>query len=40
LLSTIKLREAGFSECVDTERMLRRWFAKLQDLAILPNARG
>ena len=39
LLSTIKLREAGFAECVDTEVMLRRWFAKLQDLAILPKAR-
>jgi hypothetical protein len=39
LLSTIKLREAGFAECVDTEVMLRRWFAKLQDLAILPNPR-
>ena len=37
LLSTIKLREAGFAECIDTEVMLRRRFAKLQDLAILPN---
>ncbi len=36
LLSTIKLRHAGFSECVDTRAMLSRWFQKLARLKILP----
>ena len=36
ILSTIKLRQAGFSECVDTRAMLSRWFQKLARLRILP----
>lgn len=29
LVSTIKLRQAGFSECIDTEDMFAQWFRKL-----------
>ncbi len=36
LLSTIKLREAGFHDCVDTELMFQRWFDRLRALKILP----
>ncbi len=36
ILSTIKLRQAGFTECVDTTAMLSRWFRKLAQLKILP----
>ncbi len=36
ILSTIKLRQAGFTECVDTTTMLSRWFRKLGQMNILP----
>ena len=36
LLSTIKLRQAGFADCIDTELMFARWFRKLQQLKVLP----
>jgi nucleoside-diphosphate-sugar epimerase len=36
LVSTIKIRQAGFAECLDTEQMFRRSFARLQELALLP----
>lgn len=36
LLSTIKLRQAGFHECIDTTAMFRKWFAKLGQLEVLP----
>lgn len=36
LLSTIKLRQAGFHGCIDTEDMFRRWFAELRRLKVLP----
>ncbi|MDC0067395.1 NAD-dependent epimerase/dehydratase family protein [Gammaproteobacteria bacterium] len=36
ILSTIKLRHAGFTECIDTNVMLARWFHKLAQLKILP----
>jgi nucleoside-diphosphate-sugar epimerase len=36
LLSTVKLRHAGFSDCVDTEDMFREWFAVMQERALLP----
>jgi hypothetical protein len=36
LLSTIKLRQAGFADCVDTELMFRRLIASLQDQRHLP----
>lgn len=36
LLSTIKLRQAGFAECVDTEVMFRHWLGKLRADRIIP----
>jgi len=36
LLSTIKIRQAGFGDCIDTETSLRRELAALQDQRILP----
>jgi nucleoside-diphosphate-sugar epimerase len=36
LVSTIKLRQAGFSDCVDTEVMFRDLIASMQDLRFLP----
>lgn len=38
LVSTIKLRQAGFAECIDTEAMFTRLFAKLQQRRLLPPA--
>jgi nucleoside-diphosphate-sugar epimerase len=36
LLSTIKIRRAGFHDCIDTAEMFRYWFAKLQGERQLP----
>ncbi len=36
LNSTIKGRQAGFSACMDTEDMFRKWLAKLQTENIIP----
>jgi nucleoside-diphosphate-sugar epimerase len=36
LVSTIKLRQAGFHACMDTEDMLRKWLHRFQDLRLLP----
>jgi nucleoside-diphosphate-sugar epimerase len=36
LVSTIKLRQAGFHECMNTEGMLRKWFRRLQSERFLP----
>ena len=36
LVSTIKLRQAGFHEVMDTEAMFRKWFAILQEKRMLP----
>jgi nucleoside-diphosphate-sugar epimerase len=36
LVSTIKLRQAGFGECIDTEDMFRKWFARLRERRLLP----
>jgi nucleoside-diphosphate-sugar epimerase len=36
LVSTIKLRQAGFSDCGDTEAMLRKWFQRFQEKRFLP----
>ena len=36
LLSTIKLRQAGFADCIDTEVMLEKWFDRLQAWKVLP----
>jgi len=36
LVSTIKLRQAGFHEVMDTEEMFRKWFAIFQEKKMLP----
>ncbi|NOT56148.1 MAG: NAD-dependent epimerase, partial [Deltaproteobacteria bacterium] len=36
LVSTIKARQAGFHECMDTEDMFRKWFKRFQELRLLP----
>ena len=36
LLSTIKLRQAGFHDCIDTLTMFDKWFNKLRQLKVLP----
>lgn len=36
LVSTIKIRQAGFPDCIDTEDMLEKWFRRLQELKLLP----
>lgn len=38
LVSTIKLRHAGFQECMDTEVMWQRWLQKLQMMNKLPQS--
>jgi len=39
LMSTIKLRQAGFHDCVDTELMFRRLLAQMQAARLLPLTR-
>jgi nucleoside-diphosphate-sugar epimerase len=36
IVSTIKARQAGFHDCMDTEDMLRKWFSRFQELKLLP----
>ncbi|MES2975422.1 MAG: SDR family oxidoreductase [Pseudomonadota bacterium] len=36
LVSTIKARQAGFADCIDTEDMFRRCFARFQERGWLP----
>jgi hypothetical protein len=36
LLSTIKIREHGFSACVDTATMFARHFAAMRDERLIP----
>ncbi|MBV0911841.1 NAD-dependent epimerase/dehydratase family protein [Anianabacter salinae] len=36
IVSTIKLRQAGFADCIDTETMFRELIADLQDRRVLP----
>ncbi len=38
LNSTIAARQAGFHDCMDSEDMFRKWFAKLQDEQVIPSA--
>jgi len=38
IVSTIKLRQAGFGDCIDTEQMFRDWFERLREQRILPPA--
>jgi nucleoside-diphosphate-sugar epimerase len=37
LVSTIKIRQAGFQECIDTEDMLVKWFRHFQHERLLPS---
>ena len=36
LVSTIKLRQAGFAGCLDNEESLRYWFSEMRDARVLP----
>jgi nucleoside-diphosphate-sugar epimerase len=36
IVSTIKARQAGFHDCIDTENMFRKWFRRFQELRLLP----
>ena len=36
LNSTIKVRQAGFTACIDTEDMFRKWFSRLQETGAIP----
>jgi len=36
LVSTVKIRQAGFGDCVDTEDMFTAWFAALRQMKLLP----
>jgi nucleoside-diphosphate-sugar epimerase len=36
IVSTIKIREAGFHQCMDSEDMLRKWLRRFQDERLLP----
>lgn len=36
VMSTIKLRQAGFHDMIDTKAMLRKWFGALQERQLLP----
>jgi nucleoside-diphosphate-sugar epimerase len=40
LVSTVKIRQAGFADCIDTEDMFRKWFARLQSSGLLPPRPG
>ena len=35
-VSTVKIRQAGFGECMDTEDMFRKWIGQLQQQRLLP----
>jgi nucleoside-diphosphate-sugar epimerase len=37
LVSTIKIRQAGFGDCIDTEDMFAKWFGRLQSGGWLPS---
>lgn len=36
IVSTVKIRRAGFTDAIDTEAMFRKWFRRLQDDRLLP----
>jgi nucleoside-diphosphate-sugar epimerase len=36
IVSTVKARQAGFNDCIDTEDMFRKWFRRLQEDRLLP----
>ncbi len=37
LVSTVKIRQAGFTDCLDTEDMFTAWFARLRQMKLLPS---
>ena len=38
IMSSVKIRQAGFHACMDTEDMFRKWFGLLQQRRMLPTA--
>ena len=36
IMSSVKIRQAGFHACMDTEDMFRKWFGRLQERRLLP----
>jgi len=36
LMSTVKIRQAGFHACIDSEAMFEQWIGRLQANRILP----
>jgi hypothetical protein len=36
LVSTIKIRQAGFGDCEDTEVMLAKWLGRLVERGVMP----
>ena len=36
IMSSVKIRQAGFTACMDTEDMFRKWFGQLQQRRLLP----
>jgi len=38
IMSSVKIRQAGFNGCIDTEDMFRKWLARLQEKGLLPQA--
>src|SRR5207249_1575167 len=36
IVSTIKARQAGFNDCMDTEDMFRMWFKRYEESRLLP----
>jgi nucleoside-diphosphate-sugar epimerase len=36
ILSTIKIRQAGFADCIDTHQSFRRQLTRLRDMRIIP----
>ena len=40
LNSTIKARQAGFDECMDSEDMFRKWFGRMAESGLIPRAGG
>lgn len=37
IVSTVKIKQAGFTEVMDTEEMFRKWFHNFQEDRLLPN---
>jgi hypothetical protein len=36
LVSTIKIRQAGFTDCLDSEADLAAWFARMRERRLIP----